>query len=124
MVGGVDLANIGADFGKAVKQGLRAKFAGSITHLDRQSKDGAKVFGVVTSHQTMFVNKWCQEHPSETTAYIKPPPPPPGAPAKRLRDLTGGYSDKEDHPRQHRKMKQRKAFGLAVTRLLLCGEGG
>ena len=77
----VDLANIYAYFGKTVKQGLRAKFAGSITRLDQQSKDGAKVFDVVTSHQTMFANKWCREHPSEATAYIKPPPPPT-APAK------------------------------------------
>ena len=34
MVGGVDLATLNAAFGKAAKQGLRAKFAGSIAHLD------------------------------------------------------------------------------------------
>ena len=115
---GVDLAITDADFGKTVKQGLRAKFAGSITRLDQQFKDGAKVFGVVTSHQTMFADKWGREYPSEATAYVKPPPPP--APAKRPRDLAEGYNDDEVFPRQHRKITLPKAFGLAVTRLLLC----
>ena len=50
-------------------------------------------------------------------AYIKPPPPV--APAKRPQDPTGRYSDDEDPPHQHREMTQPKAFGLAVTRLLL-----
>ena len=55
----------------------------------------------------MFAKKWCWEHPSEATAYIKPPPP-------------AVYSDNEDPPRQHSKIIQPKAFRLAVTRLLLC----
>ena len=40
-------------------------------------------------------------------------------PNNRVTSL-GGYSDEEDPPRQHRNITQPKAFGLAVTRLLLC----
>ena len=110
MVGGIDLAMLDAAFGQAVKQGLHAKFAGSIACLDRRSKDGVMVLDAVTSHQTMFVEKWCQEHPSEATAYIKSPPP--ATPAKRPQDFAGGYSDDEDSPRQHTKIKLQQAIKI------------